>query len=239
MKRDNPNVEMLQLAIAGLATLADEVVFLGGCTAGLLITDPAAPPTRATKDVDIIVEIASRHDYHVFSGRLRDRGFHEDKSDGAPLCRWIYQSVKVDVMPTDSAILGFSNRWYKEAMHTAEQIRLPGGSEIRMVTTPFFLATKLEAFHGRGGNDYMASHDLEYLIAVLDGRDAIVSETERSEEVRMYLAEEFGRLLELNEFLDALPCHLPADAASQRRAGIILQRMQNIRDLNMLPDDGD
>ncbi|MDQ6959331.1 MAG: hypothetical protein Q9M24_09525 [Mariprofundaceae bacterium] len=224
---------MLQLAASGLGTIVDEVVFLGGCAAGLLITDPAAPPTRETKDVDVIVEVTSRRDYHLLSEKLRARDFHEDLSDGAPLCRWVYRNVKVDVMPTEYSILGFSNRWYPEAMQMAEAIHLPDGALIRMVTAPFFLATKLEAFYGRGNGDYMASHDLEDLIAVLDGRTQVVDEVSQSGVICKYLAQEFDRLLSLDEFYDTLPCHLPSDAASQKRIEIILKRMLDIRDSGM------
>jgi len=233
MRRDDPNIEMLQLAAEGLGSLVDDVVFVGGCATGLLVTDLAAPPTRETMDVDVIVELASSQDYHHLSEKLRNRGFREDQSDGAPMCRWLYQSVTVDVMPTDSAILGFSNRWYADAISTALNIRLPAGINIRMVTAPFFLATKLEAFHGRGHGDYMASHDLEDLIAVLDGRDSIVAEVRDSGDVGLYLAEEFRSLLALNEFQDALLCHLPADAASQKRVAVVLQRMCAIRDMGL------
>jgi predicted nucleotidyltransferase len=228
MRRDDPNIEMLQLAADGLGSLLEDVVFVGGCAAGLLITDPAAPPTRETMDVDMIVEVASSHDYHILSEKLRNRGFREDQSEGAPMCRWLYRSVKVDVMPTDSTILGFSNRWYTDAMLSARNMRLPVGINIRMVTAPFFLATKLEAFYGRGNGDYMASHDLEDLIAVLDGRDSIVSEVQNSGAVALYLAEAYRRLLALDEFHDALPCHLPTDAASQMRVAVLIERMAAI-----------
>ncbi len=45
----NPNLMILELAVNALGTLADDMVFLGGCATGLLITDPAAPVIRATK----------------------------------------------------------------------------------------------------------------------------------------------------------------------------------------------
>ena len=54
---------------------------------------------------------------------------------------------RLDVMPTDERILGFSNRWYGPAIGAAQTIRA-GRHDIRVVTTPYFLATKLEAFHG-------------------------------------------------------------------------------------------
>jgi len=219
---------MLQLVAAGLGSLVDEVVFLGGSATGLLIDDHAAPDIRASDDVDVIIEAATQHDYHDFSTQLRDKQFIEDQRDNAPMCRWLYHGIKVDVMPTDSSILGFTNRWYTIAMAAAEAKRLSNGIFIRMVTAPFFLATKLEAFYGRGNNDYIASHDLEDLIAVLDGRTSIVQEVSECNELRMYLATEFAKLLETDAFHEALPGHLPGDAASQQRLPIILERIQEI-----------
>jgi hypothetical protein len=37
-----------------------------------------------------------------------------------------------------------------------------------------FVATKFEAFHGRGNNDHLASHDLEDIITVVDGRPELM-----------------------------------------------------------------
>lgn len=228
MKRGDPNIAMLQLVANGFGPLVEEVVFLGGCATGLMIDDKAAPDIRASDDVDVIIEAATQHDYHDFSAQLRKKGFIEDRSDNAPMCRWLYRGIKVDVMPTDSAILGFTNRWYADAMTTAERMRLPNGTAIRMVTAPFFLATKLEAFYGRGKGDFIASHDLEDMLAVMDGRSSIVQEVSECTELRDYLGKEFTKLLEDDAFQDALPGHLPGDAASQQRLPIILERMTKI-----------
>ena len=95
--------------MTGLGPLYDEMVFLGGCATGLLITDAAAPPIRATRDVDVIVEVASLVEYYRISESLRDRGFFEDQSEQAPICRWAGHGVLLDVMPTDPGILGFGS----------------------------------------------------------------------------------------------------------------------------------
>jgi len=144
---------MLQIVAAGLGSLVDDVVFLGGCATGLLVTDAASPPPRETKDVDVIVEITTMHDYHDLSEKLRQQGFREDTDDEAPICRWVYGFVIVDVMPTSEDILGFSNKWYPEALQAANTLTLPNGVEIQMVSAPHFLATKLEAFYGRGNGE--------------------------------------------------------------------------------------
>ena len=83
--------------------------------------------------------------------------------------------MKLDVMPTDETILGFSNRWYKPAIEAAAVVALDG-FELRVVTTPYFIGTKLEAFRGRGKEDFYASSDLEDIITVLDGRPTVVEE---------------------------------------------------------------
>jgi len=229
MKPNDPNIEILQIAAVGLGSLLDDVVFIGGCAAGLLVTDPASSAPRETNDVDVIVEITTTHGYHDLATKLRERGFREDTRDDAPMCRWLFESVVIDVMPTNEDILGFSNLWYPEALQTAEIMMLPNGLKIQIVSAPLFLATKLEAFYGRGNGDYMASHDLEDLIAVLDGRASVVDEVFNSSELlRSYLAAEFNKLINHDEFQDALPGHLSTDAASQARIVIIQDRMMKI-----------
>jgi hypothetical protein len=121
---------------------------------------------------------ASYAEYAEFGDRLRRLGFAEDIREGAPVCRWIQQGTTLDVMPLIEKILGFSNRWYRSAMDSAVSKGLADDLEIRMVTAPFFVATKLEAFKGRGKRDFFGSHDLEDVISVVDGRAEIVTEVQ-------------------------------------------------------------
>lgn len=126
-------------------------------------------------------------------------------------------------MPTDTTILGFGNEWYQAAAEHAEVISLPSGKQIRMVSAPYFLITKLEAFAGRGGGDYLASHDMEDIIAVLDGRPEIVEEVKKTDPMLvMALSERFRHLMQERFFLDSVSGHMPTDAASQGRVSIIL-----------------
>ena len=193
----NPNLELLELAAERLRQILPEIVFVGGCATGLLIDDPAATLVRGTNDVDVIAEIGSYAEYTVFSERLRTLGFKEDSSEGAPLCRWIHGALTLDVMPLDSRVRDFSNRWYPEALRTAGNVQLPGGLAIRAINAPYFLGTKLEAFHGRGKRDYLASHDLEDFIAVVDGRSSLMTEIESaSSELKMYITDSVRLLLE-------------------------------------------
>ncbi len=225
----NPNIEIMELAVARLGVLADEMVFLGGCATGLLITDALAPTSRATNDVDVICEVASLLDYQRLSKRLRAVGLREDQDPDAPICRWRAQDMMLDVMPTSPEILGFGNPWYRPAFAAAERTTLPSGRAIRMVSAPYFLATKLAAFDGRGQDDYTASHDLEDIVAVLDGRPEVVEEIRQCEStLREHLQDRLAALLKESRFLEALPGHMPGDAASQARVPIIVERLRAI-----------
>lgn len=229
VRSQNPNIEILEIAIARLGALADEMVFLGGCATGLLITDAAAPPIRVTRDVDAIVQVVSRAGYYRVAEKLRKLGFHEDTSENAPLCRWLAEGVILDVMPTETEILGFGNQWYQSAVAHSEGVILPSGSQIRMVAAPYFLITKLEAFDGRGQGDYLMSHDIEDIVAVLDGRPEVVDEAYTSEpELRRALAKRFTNLRGDRRFIESLSGHIPPDETSQSRVALVLDIIEKI-----------
>lgn len=219
MNPNDPNVVMMELVAERLGDgLREELVFVGGAVTGLLITDPAQPAIRPTEDVDLIVQATVRADYAHVEKALRAQGFVNDISKDAPICRWRVGAVTVDVMPTLKEILGFSNRWYPLALVTARKTPLPSGVVIRLITAPVFVATKFEAFTDRGQNDYLFSHDLGDLISVIDGRDELMVECRQvGDELKHYLRGWMGRLLATPAFLEALPGHLPGDAASQAR----------------------
>jgi hypothetical protein len=84
----NPNIQILEAAVTRLGSMAETMAFVGGCATGLLLTDPAASPVRATIDVDVIVEVATLARYLWLSDQLRHVGFIEDASEDAPICRW-------------------------------------------------------------------------------------------------------------------------------------------------------
>lgn len=220
------NLRLLTDAAKLLIPVLDELVFVGGSTTGLFISDKGAGDVRSTFDVDAITEITSYADYVIFSERLRKLGFTEDTSEDAPLCRWLNGDTKLDVMPLDEAILGFSNRWYEAALRSAQEHELQPDLHIRVVSAPYFCATKIEAFRGRGNGDYLASHDLEDLITVVDGRPELVNELRTApDDVQCYIAEAINQMLRTSDFMEALPGYLLPDAASQSRLSILLERL--------------
>lgn len=163
------NFEMLKLAAKFLEDLKEEVVFVGGATTCLYVDQAISDEIRPTDDVDCVIEITSRNDFDKFQAKLRKKGFTHDTSKGAPICRFKYgESLVLDVMPNDAKILGFSNSWYKEGIRAREK-RDVGGEEIYIFSLPYFLASKFEAFMGRGSSEPRLSWDLEDIVLILDG----------------------------------------------------------------------
>lgn len=186
------SAQQLEIAAELLGPLLDEVVFVGGATVHLWLTEPGAPPARATEDVDVVCEVASRAEYYRLGEKLRERGLQE--AAGAPvLCRW--QSAEprliLDVMPTDADILGFSNPWYEEAIATPATIALDSGAEIRAATPVLLVATKLCAWKGRGRGDLLRSLDIHDVLTLLDGRPELIDEIQDASAVlRNYIRDE-------------------------------------------------
>jgi predicted nucleotidyltransferase len=225
---DNPNLRLLEAAAAKLTPLLDQIAFVGGCAAGLLLTDPAAPPVRSTLDVDAIVAISSYPELVAMAERLRELGFTQMQGENVPVCRWLSGEVVLDLLPTDGSVLGFTNRWYAEALASAQPVPV-GDRRIRLITAPYFLATKFEAFLSRGQKDYRLSHDLEDIITVIDGRPEVVEEVaQEGPALRQYLSAQFSELLADRDFHEALPGYLLPDEASQLRVGLIMQRMERL-----------
>ena len=222
----DPNRALFEAVVRLLRPVLEELVFVGGCTTGLFLTDPAAGGIRPTKDVDAIVDVASYAKYAALAERLRALGLAEDTTPGAPLCRWRRADMIVHVMPADASVLGFSNRWCPAAIITAQRRRI-AGHDVRIVTPPLFIATKLEAFHSRGADDIFGSHDLEDIVTLVDGRPTIVAEVAAADAaVRDYIAAEIRALLNNPDFTEALPGFLLPDAGSQARRRFVEERLR-------------
>ena len=156
----NPNIELLTAIANAMGALRDQVVFVGGCATGLLITQPLVADARATEDVDGIVEVASLVGYHALAGQLMEQGFKQTMADNTPPFRWYWHGMQLDLVPLDEKVLGFANRWYQPGFEAAATATLPSGLVLRHLSAPYFMATKLEAFKDRGNNDVYLSHDL-------------------------------------------------------------------------------
>lgn len=212
------NIIMLQLVANGLGHLRDEVVFVGGCVAELYAEEPELSDIRATQDVDCIIEISSYIKLGDLEEELRKLKFGHDTSEGAPVCRWIYGGIKVDVMPTHSDVMGFLNRWYPDGIKNKIETKLADGTNIYILSPEYYLATKFEAHRDRGGDDLRTSHDFEDIIYVLDNNDNVtdIVKSCTNTELKQYLKEQCTLLINNGNILESIDCMLPIDSQEER-----------------------
>lgn len=223
MRADDPNLPYLRHIAEALGELREQVVFVGGAVAGLLVTDPLADPVRATRDVDAVVN-ASRAMFYRVEAQVAERGFTRDVSSDV-ICRWVHKEsgVLFDLMPVQPEVLGFSNRWYPYAVETAVPMDLGDDVTVRLVSAVAFVATKLEAFAGRGGGDFLSSHDLEDVLNIVDGREELAEELAAAPaELRQAVAAAFTPLLSNQDFLNVLPGLI----AEPERVSLVMDRLR-------------
>jgi len=188
-REEDANREMFLDAVGSLGSLRERAVFVGGSVVGLLTFGSAH---RATKDVDLVVSAKTAVEYeHLVAMDMRALGWSEDASDGAPRCWWVHPvGGTADVMTATDAGFGFSNRWYPGVMRTATTVEVEPGVSVLVVSLPYWIATKLEAFAGRGKGDWVTSTDIEDVLAVVSTRADLVEAVESADsEVRGFLIE--------------------------------------------------
>ena len=181
---------MIQEVATALKQLNQEVVFVGGSTVALYLDPETSTDIRPTDDVDLIIEVLTAAKYSALSEKLMKLRFTPDRKINAPICRWKYLGITVDIMPLDESILGFSNKYYKTGFLYKEEFVLPNGEKIFILPFAYFLATKLEAYFNRGVNDPRFSKDLEDIVTLLsDVKDfqTIFSHEEILENLRSLL----------------------------------------------------
>ena len=207
-----------------LAALHETIVFVGGATVSLYADKPEQTDVRPTNDIDVLIEIGSYGAYAAIQEQLATIGFYVDP-EAKVTCRYIYDGLTVDIMPTDESVLGFSNRWYKEGFSNLETYQVDERTTVNIFSPAYFIASKLEAYKGRGNNDGRTSQDFEDIVFVLDNRKTIWQELNESTPVlKRYLQEEWRHLLSNTNIEEWLSVHLEYNTATAR-ARVILNEL--------------
>ncbi len=206
MSRQN-NITRIKIVCEALGNLHHQVVFVGGSTVSFY-ADQQTFEVRATDDVDAIIEILTFSEHAKFEAKIRELGFSPDVNSKARV-RYQVKGVSVDFMPTTDTAVGFQNKWYPDGYKNAVNYRIDETNSIKILAPPYFLATKLEAFKGRGASDPRQSHDFEDIVYMLENRRSIWSEIANTDEpLRTYLKMEFGNLLSRSEINEWIDCHI-------------------------------
>lgn len=143
------NVTRIRAVANALKPLEQKVVFVGGATVALYTNPEASMEVRPTDDVDVVIEPATYGSYAKLEERLRAIGFVNDQ-ESKVICRYKIRGITVDIMPTDPAVIGFSNRWYEEGFEQAVLYPITERESIYIFPMEYLIATKLEAFLSRG-----------------------------------------------------------------------------------------
>jgi predicted nucleotidyltransferase len=201
------NIVRIKVVANALDTLKEKVVFVGGATISLYPDKPVLE-VRPTDDVDVIIEILNYKNRVEVEEKLRAIGFTNDIQSGV-VCRFQIQGIVVDIMPTNDPSIGFGNRWYPEGFNEAVDYVIDDRCTVKILSAPYFIATKLEAFKGRGRNDGRTSSDFEDIIYVLENRKEIWKEMiEAKKELQDYLKFEFENLLKNSNIEEWIDCHV-------------------------------
>lgn len=202
------NLALVAQVAKGLEELNDKMVFIGGAVISLYTDDPAAEEIRPTSDIDMTINLANYAEWAQMQERLAELDFYPDPQ-GQSICSYKFQDIAIDIMPADDSSIGVSNIWYKPGFKHLQTIQLEHGTNINILPSPYFLATKIEAFKDRGKNDFYGSHDFEDIIYLLDNRTTIVEEiTTADEEVKQYIKIELTTIKNHPQANEILAMHI-------------------------------
>lgn len=197
-----------------LGDLHSQVVYVGGAVVSLYADDPAAEDVRPTEDVDIFLEITSFGELEQLREDLTVRGFYQSSADDV-ICRFHYEELQVDVMATHEVGWAPANRWFGPGLNYVEHVRI-GGMTFQLLSCPFYVASKFDAFHSRG-KDPRTSHDFEDIVYVLDNRKNLSKEIgDAPSKVKAFLRENLQLILTDTSMQEAIIGNLSYGIQSQR-----------------------
>ncbi|MDX2250611.1 MAG: hypothetical protein SF052_27765 [Bacteroidia bacterium] len=219
---------MLETLASGFGESLHKVVFIGGATLSLYVTDRSAPECHPSGDIDGIVGGSSMIEFLEFQQIIEKKGFKRMKLSRPGAEQWMYEGIKVRLMPMNTEKIGFTNRWYEEGVFHARTYRLPGGRPIRIFMPAYFMASKIDAFLNRGGTDLRMSEDFQDLVYLLDNRQEILDDIQQAfYEVRSYIQQQFARFLTLSHLDEGIAYALP-DSFDEENILRIRQIMEKI-----------
>ncbi|WNM20876.1 nucleotidyl transferase AbiEii/AbiGii toxin family protein [Flavobacterium capsici] len=225
------NLALVAQVAHGLQELKDKMVFVGGAVISLYTDDAAAEEIRPTSDIDMTINLANYAEWAQMQERLAELEFYPDP-EGHAICSYKYKGIAIDIMPAEDSSIGVSNKWYKPGFKYLQQTQLEDGTAINMLPSPYFLATKLEAFKDRGQNDFYGSHDYEDIIYLLDNRTTIVEEIlAADEDVRQYIKDELTAIKNHPQADEILAMHIHP-LIREERFKMLMVKIERITDSN-------
>jgi hypothetical protein len=228
LKNKTINMGVVKKVATALGELNDEVAYVGGATVSIYADDPIAEDVRPTKDVDIMLRIATFAELAALQDKLASKNIYPDPEADIN-CRFKYDDVLIDVMSTKEVGWAPSDPWFEPGFKSLMKYKIDDEVTIRVFTAPYFLATKFSAFHDRG-NDPRTSNDFEDIVYVLDSRLNIVDEIRSApSNVSEYLKEQLKVFLNDN-MSESISCHL-SPFQSEEMLTLLREKVKSILDI--------
>jgi predicted nucleotidyltransferase len=225
MENKTINIAIVEKIAIALKELNKEFVFVGGSVISVYTDDPSADEIRPTKDIDLTIQLKTYSDWNKLQERLQELGFYPD-SNGTSICSFKFQDVSIDIMLGENNFFGEVNKWYTSGFQNIWEIHLKS-TTIRILSSPYFLATKFTAFQNRGKN-YRSSHDFEDIIYILDNRTTIVEEIKNSDEVvKSFLILQLTKLKGEPNFNEIVSSHIHPLIREERET-LLIQKITDI-----------
>lgn len=223
------NMQRIETIAEALGDLNEDSIFIGGACVQFYVENKDIVIFRPTMDIDLTIKAYTYKDFNDYNTKLSALKFTHDTSRGAPLIRWKYRDITVDIIPDKASIVGFREiQWFAEGRKCPIIHELPSGRKINLLSLPFFLATKFEASDDRGKKDYLTDSDIEDIITILDGREDFENILIAGGTVKTYLDQKFYLLLNDKSFKSLLPHIIGYDETSAERAKIVTNKIRHI-----------
>jgi len=206
MKNRTINLGVVGEVAEALGELNKIVVFVGGAVVSVYADDDAADEVRPTQDIDLTLKLFDLNQQDL-DKQLAKLGFHPDMQ-GHAICSYKYNDIAIDIMASTDTMRGETNRWFAQGFDSLQKITI-NENDIQILSAPYYLATKFEAFNHRGNNDYRTSHDFEDIVYVLDNRLDIINEITQSDKpVKYFLQDELRKIMKSDYAEEILSAHL-------------------------------
>ncbi len=228
LKNHEINIQAVERVATVLEEINKEVIYVGGAIVSLYATDNSAEQARPTKDIDISVQVSSYSQMEVLREKLAAKEIYPASSEKI-LYRYSYEDILIDYIPYEETPLGPTNRWLKPGFEIAYPIKI-GNIEIKILPVCMFLATKWEAFKGRG-NDPRVSHDFEDIIYIIDNNLNLLDDVNvANEDVLNYLIEMSSEILTHPSRNEIIECHINP-FTREERTKFVIEKLQKIVEL--------
>ena len=214
----------IEKVVTGLGDLGDSMVFVGGSIVSFYADDPGAGEARPTEDIDMTLSSTGSYSWDLIQEELIELGFNPNP--GRSICSYTFEGIEVDIMPSTAGSPGPVNSWYEPGFDTKVFVRV-GNVSISLLSAPYFLASKFEAFQDRGA-DPRLSDDLEDIVYVLDNRINLVDEiTKTDDEVKNFIVESLRNFQNHPNWEEIISAHLE----TEERFPMIAKKIEQITSL--------